>query len=122
MFVTESIADARDAVRTYLSGSAFGDAGRTVVIEEGMTGPELSLLAVGNGDPDGAVPLAPAQDFKRIGEHDEGPNTGGMGAYSPVPLVAPGDEADLMERFVFPTLRHLAAQGRGVPRRARTPA
>ena len=111
VFVTESIADARDAVRSYLSGSAFGDAGRTVVIEEGMTGPELSLLAVCNGDPDGAVPLAPAQDFKRIGEHDEGPNTGGMGAYSPVPLVAPGDEAGLMEQFVFPTLRHLATQG-----------
>ncbi len=111
VLVTESIADARDAVRSYLSGSAFGDAGRTVVIEEGMTGPELSLLAVCNGDPDGAVPLAPAQDFKRIGEHDEGPNTGGMGAYSPVPLVAPGDEAGLMEQFVFSTLRHLATEG-----------
>ena len=111
VFVTESITDARDAVRMYLSGRAFGDAGRTVVIEEGMTGPELSLLAVGNGDPDGAVPLAPAQDFKRIGDHDEGPNTGGMGAYSPVPLVAPGDEGALMEQFVLPTLRYLATQG-----------
>ena len=111
VFVTESLGDARDAVRSYLSGRAFGDAGRTVVIEEGMTGPELSLLAVCNGDPDGALPLAPAQDFKRIGERDEGPNTGGMGAYSPVPLVATGDEVALMETFVFPTLRHLAAQG-----------
>jgi phosphoribosylamine--glycine ligase len=110
VLVTESLADARDAVRSYLAGTAFGDAGRTLVIEEGMTGPELSLLAVCNGDPDGAVPLAPAQDFKRIGEHDEGPNTGGMGAYSPVPLVAPGEESKLMESFVFPTLRHLATQ------------
>ena len=53
--VTESLADARDAVRAYLSGEAFGDAGRTLVIEEGLTGPELSLLVVCNGDPDGAV-------------------------------------------------------------------
>ena len=52
--VTESLADARDAVRAYLSGEAFGDAGRTLVIEEGLTGPELSLLVVCNGDPDGA--------------------------------------------------------------------
>ncbi len=85
--VTESLADARDAVRAYLSGEAFGDAGRTLVIEEGLTGPELSLLVLCNGDPDGAVPLAPAQDFKRIGDGDTGPNTGGMGAYSPVPIV-----------------------------------
>jgi phosphoribosylamine---glycine ligase len=111
VFVTESLPDAREAVRSYLSGAAFGAAGRTVVIEEGMTGAELSLLAVCNGDPAGALPLAPAQDFKRIGDRDEGPNTGGMGAYSPVPLIAPGAEADLMESFVYPTLRHLAAQG-----------
>ena len=66
-------------MREYLSGAAFGDAGRTVVIEEGMRGPELSLLVVCNGDPDGAVPLAPAQDFKRIGDGDAGPNTGRHG-------------------------------------------
>ena len=101
--VTESLADARDAVRAYLSGEAFGDAGRTLVIEEGLTGPELSLLVVCNGDPDGALPLAPAQDFKRIGDGDAGPNTGGMGAYSPVPLV--GDRRrrrPVMERAVRP--------------------
>ena len=77
--------EAREAVRAYLSGEAFGDAGRTVVIEEGLTGPELSLLVLCDGHE--AVPLAPAQDFKRIGDGDAGPNTGGMGAYSPVPLV-----------------------------------
>ena len=59
VFVTEHYPDARDAVRSYLSGDAFGDAGRTLVIEEGMTGPELSLLAVCNGDPHGARPLTP---------------------------------------------------------------
>ena len=114
VFVTESIDDARDAVRAYLSGAAFGAAGRTVVIEEGMTGPELSLLAVCTGDPDGAVPLAPAQDFKRIGERDAGPNTGGMGAYSPVPLVAPGGRSRAHGRVRVPD----AAPSRRAGRRA----
>ncbi|MET0275438.1 MAG: phosphoribosylamine--glycine ligase, partial [Acidimicrobiia bacterium] len=110
VLVTEDLSDARDAVRAYLSGAAFGDAGRTLVIEEGMTGPELSLLAVCNGDPDGARPLAPSQDFKRIGDGDTGLNTGGMGAYSPVP-IADGQVDDIVDRFVTPTLRHLSKLG-----------
>ena len=88
--VTESLADARDAVRAYLSGEAFGDAGRTLVIEEGLTGPELSLLVVCNGDPDGAVAArarAGLQAHRRAAT--PGPNTGGMGAYSPVPIAGP---------------------------------
>ena len=109
--VTESLTDARDAVRAYLSGDAFGDAGRTLVIEEGLTGPELSLLVVCNGDPDAAVPLAPAQDFKRIGEGDAGPNTGGMGAYSPVPIVDTATVDAVMDRAVRPTLHWLARNG-----------
>ncbi|MSO78476.1 MAG: phosphoribosylamine--glycine ligase [Acidimicrobiia bacterium] len=109
--VTESLDEARDAVRAYLSGSAFGDAGRTLVIEEGMRGPELSLLVVCNGDVDGAAPLAPAQDFKRIGDGDVGPNTGGMGAYSPVPIVGDGVVEQVMVEAVRPTLRALAARG-----------
>ena len=83
--VTESIDEARDAVDRYLSGEAFGAAGTTLVIEEGLTGPELSVLAVCDGTR--AVALAPAQDFKRALDGDAGPNTGGMGAYSPVPAV-----------------------------------
>lgn len=109
--VTDSLGDARDAVRAYLSGAAFGDAGRTLVIEEGLTGPELSLLVVCNGDPEGAVPLAPAQDFKRIGDGDTGPNTGGMGAYSPVPLVDDATVDRVMAGAVAPTLRELQARG-----------
>jgi phosphoribosylamine--glycine ligase len=109
VIVTESIADARDAVRADLSGHAFGDAGRTVVIEEGLTGPELSLLVVCNGTLEG-VPLAPAQDFKRIGDGDTGPNTGGMGAYSPVPAAGAEVVDEVMERAVRPTLRALAAR------------
>jgi phosphoribosylamine--glycine ligase len=109
--VTESLADARDAVRAYLSGEAFGDAGRTLVIEEGLTGTELSLLVVCNGDPEAALALAPAQDFKRIGEGDTGPNTGGMGAYSPVPMVDAATVDAVMDRAVRPTLRWLAGEG-----------
>jgi len=111
VLVTESRADAEDAVRAYLSGEAFGDAGRTLVIEEGLTGPEISLLVLCNGDPDAARPLAPAQDFKRIGEGDTGPNTGGMGAYSPVPVAPPAVVDRVMESAVMPTLRALASQG-----------
>jgi phosphoribosylamine--glycine ligase len=106
--VTESIGDARDAVRDYLSGRAFGDAGRTVVIEEGLTGPELSLLVLCDGSLDG-VPLAPAQDFKRIGDGDTGPNTGGIGAYSPVPVATDELVGTIMDRAITPTLSRLAA-------------
>jgi phosphoribosylamine--glycine ligase len=109
--VTESLADARDAVRSYLSGDAFGDAGRTLVIEEGLVGAELSLLVVCNGDPHAAVALAPAQDFKRIGERDTGPNTGGMGAYSPVPIVDAATVDAVMDQAVRPTLHWLARNG-----------
>jgi phosphoribosylamine--glycine ligase len=108
--VTESIVDARDAVREYLAGRAFGDAGRTVVIEEGLTGPELSLLVLCDGSLVG-VPLAPAQDFKRIGSGDTGPNTGGMGAYSPVPIATAAVVDTIMERAVTPTLTTLANEG-----------
>ncbi len=105
--VTESLADARDAVRAYLSGAAFGDAGRTLVIEEGLSGPELSLLVLCDGSLRG-VPLAPAQDFKRIGDGDAGPNTGGMGAYSPVPAVDASLVDGIMDTAVVPTLAELA--------------
>jgi len=107
--VTESLADARDAVRSYLSGEAFGDAGRTLVIEEGLTGPELSLLVLCAGG--NIAPLAPAQDFKRIGDGDTGPNTGGMGAYSPVPAASDTIVGDVLDRAVMPTLLELRRRG-----------
>jgi phosphoribosylamine---glycine ligase len=108
--VTESLTEARDAVRSYLSGAAFGAAGRTLVIEEGMTGPELSVLVLCDGSTAG-VPLAPAQDFKRIGDDDAGANTGGMGAYSPVPFAGPDLVDEVMSRSVEPTLATLARRG-----------
>ncbi|HEX5366358.1 MAG TPA: phosphoribosylamine--glycine ligase [Acidimicrobiales bacterium] len=96
-------------VRAKLSGESFGDAGRTVVVEEGMTGPELSLLAVCDGTR--AVALAPARDFKRVGDGGTGPNTGGMGAYSPVAAADDVLVADVMARFVEPTLAELRRRG-----------
>jgi phosphoribosylamine--glycine ligase len=109
VLVTTDLTEARDAVTGYLSGEAFGDAGRTLVIEEGLTGPELSILAVCDGRR--AVPLAPAQDFKRVGDGDAGPNTGGMGAYSPVPVAGADVVAMVMDDAVAPTLDALRSMG-----------
>ena len=109
VLVTDNLIDAEDDVRAKLSGAAFGDAGRRVVIEEGLSGPELSVLAVCDGRR--AVALPPAQDHKRIFDGDRGPNTGGMGAFSPVPAL----DDDLVERVmseaVEPTLAALEKRG-----------
>jgi phosphoribosylamine--glycine ligase len=111
VIVTGSIADARDAVRAYLSGEAFGEAGRTCVIEEGLGGPEVSLFALCDGRD--ALPMALAQDHKRAFDGDEGGNTGGMGAYTPVPAaVAPPDLVDqMMECAIRPTLAEMRRRG-----------
>jgi phosphoribosylamine--glycine ligase len=109
VLVTESLAEARDAVRSYLSGDAFGDAGRTLVIEEGLSGPELSLLVLCDGTE--VVPFEPAQDFKRVREGDCGPNTGGMGAYSPVPFAGPSLVDEVLAKIVQPSLSELRRRG-----------
>jgi phosphoribosylamine--glycine ligase len=109
VIVTTSLEEARAAVLDYLSGDAFGDAGRTLVIEEGLTGPEVSVLAICDGT--NAVALAPAQDFKRVGDDDAGPNTGGMGAYSPVPVADQSVIDAVMNDGVLPTLAYLRSIG-----------
>ena len=109
VLVTDDLAAAEADVRAKLAGSSFGDAGRTVVIEEGMTGPEVSVFAVCDGND--AVVLAPVQDFKRVADGDEGPNTGGMGAYSPLPWLPDGFAGDVLERFIRPTLAELRRRG-----------
>ena len=106
--VTDDLAAAKAAVADYLSGDAFGDAGTTLVVEEGMTGPEVSVFAVCDGKR--AVLMQPAQDFKRIDDGDAGPNTGGMGAFSPYP-AGPELLAEVAERFIQPTLDALIARG-----------
>jgi len=109
VLVTDSLAEAEADIDAKLSGRAFGEAGRQVVVEEGLSGPECSLLVLCDGRR--LVPLAPAQDFKRLGTDDWGPNTGGMGAYSPVPSVD-GSMVDwLVDRSVAPLVAALSARG-----------
>jgi len=109
VLVTADLAEAEADVRDKLSGTAFGDAGRRVVVEEYMSGPEVSVFAVCDGER--TVCLPPAQDFKRVGDGDEGPNTGGMGAWSPLPF-APEDLAQqVAETFIEPTLAELRSRG-----------
>ncbi|HEY2427910.1 MAG TPA: phosphoribosylamine--glycine ligase, partial [Acidimicrobiales bacterium] len=109
VLVTDRPDEAADDVRAKLGGVAFGAAGRVVVIEEALTGPELSVLALCDGTR--AVALPAAQDFKRLGDGGAGPNTGGMGAYSPVPLAPDDVVAEVMERAVVPTLAALRRRG-----------
>ncbi len=109
VLVASTLAEAEADVADKLSGQAFGAAGRRVVIEEGLVGPECSLLALCDGRR--VVPLAPAQDFKRVGDGDAGPNTGGMGAYSPVPDVDDALTDRLMDEAVEPLVAALRARG-----------
>lgn len=105
VLVTASLSEALADVGAKLSGAAFGEAGRRVVIEEALVGEELSVTALCDGRT--AHPLAAAQDFKRVGDGDEGPNTGGMGSYSPVPFAGDDIVGEVMETAVLPTLHAL---------------
>lgn len=107
--VAESAAEAEAAVRAALADGRFGDAGRTVLLEERLTGPELSFFALCDGSR--ALPFMTAMDHKRLGDGDVGPNTGGMGAVCPHPLTSAALEAELLERFVTPTLDAMRARG-----------
>ena len=109
VLVTNDRTEAEAAIDEYLSGDAFGDAGSTVVIEEGLTGPEISLFAICDGTK--AVALAPAQDHKRIFDGDQGPNTGGMGAYTPLPWSDPDLVDTIMREAIEPTLAELQRRG-----------
>jgi phosphoribosylamine--glycine ligase len=109
VLVTGSIEEATADVEAKLSGRAFGEAGRRVVVEEGLTGEECSLLVLCDGER--LAPLAPAQDFKRIGDGDTGPNTGGMGSYSPVSFVDDEMAGRLVEEAVAPLVDALGARG-----------
>ncbi len=109
VLVAHNLDEARADVSAKLSGSAFGDAGRSIVIEEGLVGEECSLLVLCDGTH--AVPLLPAQDFKRIGDGDTGPNTGGMGAYAPMPHVDGAAVDAIMDTSVLPLVEELRRRG-----------
>ena len=109
VLVASTLDEARQDVTEKLSGASFGDAGRTIVVEQGLEGEECSLLVLCDGTR--AVPMLPAQDFKRIGDGDTGPNTGGMGAYSPMPHVARRQVDDLMDVTVLPLVEELRRRG-----------
>jgi phosphoribosylamine--glycine ligase len=102
-------AEAADVARAMLAGSALGEAGREIVVEDFLEGEELSVLALTDGER--IVILPPAQDHKRLGEGDTGPNTGGMGAYCPVTLTTDGLLARVRRHVLEPVLREMAAQG-----------
>ena len=103
--VSNALDEARDAVKEYLSGQAFGDAVTTCVIEEAMVGPEISIFAICDGE--NVVFIGDAQDHKRINDNDEGLNTGGMGAYSPVPFVDDNLVKQIMAESIVPTVAEL---------------
>ncbi len=109
VIIAETEKEARDAIE-HMFGGGFGDAGAEVVIEEFMTGEEVSFFAISDGQ--NVVPFGSAQDHKRVGDGDTGPNTGGMGAYSPAPVFTPALEAEVMERIVQPTVAAMARDGR----------
>ncbi len=109
VIVAMTMAEAEAAVHDMLSGNAFGDAGARVVIEEFLEGEEASFISMVDGRI--ALPMATSQDHKRVGDGDTGPNTGGMGAYSPAPVVTPDVHARVMREVVEPTVAGMIADG-----------
>ena len=107
--VARTAQDARDAVVNMLEHRAFGDAGKRVVIEECLEGEELTLMAFADGKT--VVPMLAAQDHKRLGEGDTGPNTGGMGAYAPAPLATPALRYAIMRNVLHPAIEGLSRVG-----------
>ncbi|MFT5575509.1 MAG: phosphoribosylamine--glycine ligase [Bermanella sp.] len=109
VIVAETVEQAEAAVRDMLSGNAFGEAGCRVVIEEFLEGEEASFIVMVDGS--NVLPMATSQDHKRIGDGDTGPNTGGMGAYSPAPVVTPVIHQRIMDQVIMPTVEGMAAEG-----------
>ncbi|HEY9110557.1 MAG TPA: phosphoribosylamine--glycine ligase [Rhodanobacteraceae bacterium] len=107
--VAMTLAEAERALRDMLDAHAFGDASARVVIEEYLAGEEASYIVMADGVH--ALPMASSQDHKRVGEGDTGPNTGGMGAYSPAPVVTPEIERRIRSEIIEPTLRGMAGEG-----------
>lgn len=109
VIVAMTLQEAEDAITDMLSGNAFGSAGSRVVVEEFLEGEEASFIVMVDGKT--ALPMATSQDHKRIGDKDTGPNTGGMGAYSPAPVVTPAVFDRVMKEVINPTVAGMAAEG-----------
>lgn len=109
VIVAMSLAEAEEAVRDMLGGNAFGEAGHRVVIEEFLDGEEASFIVMVDGK--NVLPMATSQDHKRAGNGDTGPNTGGMGAYSPAPVVDDKIYKRIMDEVIYPTVNGMAAEG-----------
>lgn len=108
VIVAETIAQAEAAVKDMLSGNAFGEAGCRVVIEEFLDGEEASFIVMVDGK--NVLPMATSQDHKRVGNGDTGPNTGGMGAYSPAPVVTDAVYQRVLDEVIYPTVQGMAAE------------
>ena len=109
VIVAMTLQEAEDAIRDMLAGNAFGEAGSRVVIEEFLDGEEASFIVMVDGKDVAA--FATSQDHKRAGDGDSGPNTGGMGAYSPAPVVTPDIHQRIMDEVINPTVAGMAAEG-----------
>ncbi|SOB77785.1 phosphoribosylamine--glycine ligase [Marinobacter sp. LV10R510-11A] len=109
VIVAMTLEEAENAIRDMLAGNAFGDAGNRVVVEEFLDGEEASFIVMVDGDH--VLPMATSQDHKRVGDGDTGPNTGGMGAYSPAPVVTAEVHQRIMDEIIYPTVRGMAAEG-----------
>lgn len=107
--VCHTLPEAEEAVQRIMVDRIFGAAGDTVVVEEFLRGEELSFLALVDGEE--ILPLAGCQDHKAVGEGDSGPNTGGMGAYSPAPILTPDRQAQVMSQVMQPVVQAMAAEG-----------
>ncbi|MCM2343159.1 MAG: phosphoribosylamine--glycine ligase [Alphaproteobacteria bacterium] len=107
--VAMTVAEAEEAARDMLAGNSFGHAGAEIVIEEFLDGEELSFFAMADGKH--VIPLTSAQDHKRVGDGDTGPNTGGMGAYSPAHMMNDALGRKIEERIILPTMKAMAAEG-----------
>ena len=108
VIIAANTQEAENAVRDMLEQNAFGEAGATVVIEEFLRGEEASFIAIVDGTE--ILPLATSQDHKTRDEDDKGPNTGGMGAYSPAPVITPEVQRRIMEQIMIPTVNGMAAE------------
>jgi phosphoribosylamine--glycine ligase len=109
VIVAQNLDEAATAVRDMLAGNAFGQAGHRVIIEEFLTGEEASFIVMADGEH--ILPLASSQDHKAVGEGDTGPNTGGMGAYSPAPVVDQDMHLRIMSEIIEPTVKGMASEG-----------